>query len=395
MKKTLYSTTALAAAGLLTFGASDAFAQAAAPAAPQKLQMAIGGFFTAYAGYASNSTKASTDSGITANYNSFDIKNDSEINLKGTVALDNGMKVYLQIEFETDPATAGGNTTNGNTTAQVALDESYLGIDTNGYGDIRIGNQKLASGTVGGISAPTAGGLNKMNGDTSLWVVRPSSGMTIASAFAGLSGADQNRINYLSPTIAGFRLGAGYTPSTTETDALPVVGGTVGTETQIADVGLTYGFDLAGAAIRLGTTFVSNSGTASASSEQVSFGSDVKLGDFTVGGQWVHAWNAQHDGKSAAAPANSGKQESWNAGVAYAPGPYKVALRTQQTTHEGVRTISGSDKAISYSLSGNYVLGPGVELVGDVIRMEWRDEANVAASENKGWAVIGGIAVTF
>jgi len=194
MKKTLYSTTALAAAGLLTFGASDAFAQAAAPAAPQKLQMAIGGFFTAYAGYASNSTKASTDSGITANYNSFDIKNDSEISLKGTVALDNGMKVYLQIEFETDPATAGGNTTNGNTTAQVALDESYLGIDTNGYGDIRIGNQKLASGTVGGISAPTAGGLNKMNGDTSLWVVRPSSGMTIASAFAGLSGADQNRI---------------------------------------------------------------------------------------------------------------------------------------------------------------------------------------------------------
>ena len=80
MKKTLYSTTALAAAGLLTFGASDAFAQAAAPAAPQKPQMAIGGFFTAYAGYASNSTKASTDSGITANYNGHDVR---QVSIRG------------------------------------------------------------------------------------------------------------------------------------------------------------------------------------------------------------------------------------------------------------------------------------------------------------------------
>lgn len=396
MKKTLYSTTALAAAGLLTFGASDAFAQAAAPAAPEKLKMSIGGFFTAYAGYASNSTNnAVNGTNPAANYNSFDIKNDSEISFKGSVALDNGMKVSLQVEFETDPAVAGGNTTNGNTASQVGLDESWLGLDTNGYGELRIGNQKLVSGTAGGISAPTAGGLNKMNGDTSNWVVRPSAGMTVASAFAGLSGADQMRINYLSPTVAGFRLGAGYTPSTTESDAMPVVGGTTGTETQAADVGLSYGFTVMDAAIRLGTTYVNSSGTASSSSEQVSLGSDIKLGDWTVGGQWVHTWNAQSEGVNTQATTNSTKADSWNAGILYNPGPWRVALRTQQTSHDGARATPKDDKAISYSASGNYVLGPGVELVADVIRMEWRDEANVASASNKGWAVVGGIAVTF
>ncbi|MCD6074943.1 MAG: hypothetical protein K0Q70_1826, partial [Rhodospirillales bacterium] len=50
MKKTLYSTTALAAAGLLTLGASDAFAQAAAPAAPEKLKLTLGGFMNQYIG---------------------------------------------------------------------------------------------------------------------------------------------------------------------------------------------------------------------------------------------------------------------------------------------------------------------------------------------------------
>lgn len=397
MKKTLYSTTALAAAGLLTFGASDAFAQAAAPAAPEKLKMSIGGFFTAYAGWSSNSTNNATATNASpANYNSFDIKNDSEISFKGSVALDNGMKVSLQVEFETDPATAGGTTTNGNTASQVGLDESWLGLDTNGYGELRIGTQKLASGSAGGVAAPTAGGLNKMNGDTSLWVVRPSAGMTIGSAFAGLGGADQMRINYLSPTVAGFRLGTGYTPSTTESDATPVVGGTTGTETQIVDVGMSYSFTVMDAAMRLGTTYVNNSGTASASSEQVSLGSDIKLGDWTLGGQWVHAWNGQGEsGANQVTTTNSGKQDSWNVGILYNPGPWRVALRTQQTYHDGTRATPGDDKAISYSASGNYVLGPGVELVADVIRMEWRDEANVASSSNKGWAVIGGIAVTF
>lgn len=393
MKKTLYSTTALAAAGLLTLGASDAFAQAAAPAAPEKLKMSIGGFFTSLVGYASNSTRTGTGGTTDANYDTFDIKNDSEISFKGSVALDNGMKVSLQIEFETDPATAGGNTTNGNTTSQVALDESWLGLDTNGYGEVRIGNQKLVILT-NGVSAPNAGSLNPSNGDTSNWIVRPSAGMTVASAFGQVSGADQNRINYLSPTIAGFRFAAGYTPSTTESDNMPVIGGT-GSETQNYSTALQYGFDLSGMAFRTSVAYSATVGTASNSNDQYTLGADVKIGDFTIGGAFTHQWNGQEEGVNTTATTNSNNLDSWNAGILYNPGPYKVAFRTTQTYSDGARTISGQDKAMMYKIAGNYVLGPGVELTADVIHMNWQDEASVAASNNKGFAVIGGIAVTF
>jgi predicted porin len=396
MKKTLYSTTALAAAGLLTFGASDAFAQAAAPAAPEKLKMTIGGFFTAYAGVASQSDSFERGAATPgANYAPFDIKNDSEISMKGSVTLDNGMKVSLQIEFETDPATAGGNTTNGNTASQVGLDESYLALDTNGFGELRIGNQKQSTGSVN-VGSVNVGQLNPGNGDTSLWIIRPSAGMTIGSAFSPVSGADQNRINYISPVVAGFRLATGYTPSTTESDNMPYNGGTSGTETATTDVGLQYSFDLLGFATRTSVAYVNNNGQASASNEQVHFGADVKIGDFTVGGQYSHQWNSGAN-KGSVTNANSQDLDGFNFGVAYNPGPYRVGFRTTQTWSPGARTLQGEDSAILYKLGAGYTLGPGVELTGDLFHMAWRDEGGGSAStaSNQGWALVGGIAVTF
>ena len=51
MKKALFSTTALAAAGALAFGASDALAQSKA----KPMSISVGGFFNSYMGYAEQS----------------------------------------------------------------------------------------------------------------------------------------------------------------------------------------------------------------------------------------------------------------------------------------------------------------------------------------------------
>ena len=63
MKKALFSTTALAAAGALAFGASDALAQA------KKMKMEVGGFefdtgTDAALGYSSNAEPIQTGSGV-------------------------------------------------------------------------------------------------------------------------------------------------------------------------------------------------------------------------------------------------------------------------------------------------------------------------------------------
>jgi hypothetical protein len=303
------------------------------------------------------------------------------------------MKVYLQIEFETDPATAGGSST---ATSTIGLDESYLGLDTNGFGDIRIGTQKLVTLT-NGVGAPNVGSLNPSNADTSQWVIRPSAGMSIAAAFGTPSGADQNRINYLSPSIAGFRFAAGYTPSTTESDAQPLVGGTAGTEVQIVDASLMYGFNVAGFATRAAVGYINTRGAAANSSDGVQVGADIKIADFTLGGFYAHIWNAGANEGASATAAGTGSQniDSFSAGLVYNPGPYRVGVRTTQTWHDGTRTVAGQDTAKLYKLGAGYTLGPGVELTGDLFHMTWEDEQSVAAFSNKGWGLVGGIAVTF
>lgn len=380
MKKTLYSTTALAAAGLLTLGAGDAFAQAKAP---EKLKIAIGGFFTAYAGYADQSGSfedALASGNDKTHYSGFDVKNDSEIKFSGSVKLDNGMTVKLQMEFEAD--TAQQNTGTG-------MDESWLALDTNGYGEVRIGTQKLTQ-LVLGVGAPTAGGLNPSNGDTSLWIVRPSAGQSNIAAFGHPSGADQNRINYYSPTVAGFRFGASYTPSTTESDAQPVTGGTAGTQVSNFDAALQYSTKISDVGVRASVAFNNNESAASSDSAAAFTGLDLKFGDITVGGSYRRQWSQGPDSGT-----NSNEIEGFNAGILYNPGPWKIALRTTQAFHDGARATTGRDKAIMYKIGANYTLGPGVELTGDLISMKWEDEADLATAENKGWAAIGGIAVTF
>jgi len=388
MKKTLYATTALAAAGLLTLGASDAFAQAAAPAKPEKLKMAVGGFFTAYAGYADQS--GSFEDATGNHYSGFDIKNDSEIKFSGSVALDNGMKVSLQVEFETDTANAGGGSSSPNT---FGLDESWLGLDTNGFGELRMGTQRLANYTLH-AGAPNSGALNPANADTSLWVVKP--GANSASVQGGTpSNSDQMRIVYISPSVAGFRFGAGYQPSQTDQDAQPIVGGDNGnTETQSAEAVIQYAATLGAVGLRASLGYMGLEGENDTSSNTIIPGVELKFGDITVGGAYRRQWGSIND-RSFVVPTNSLEIEGFSAGVAYAPGPWKIGFTTTQTFAEGNRAQEGEDKAILYKLGANYTLGPGVQLTGDLFHLEFQDDADVASAENKGWAFVGGIAVAF
>ena len=166
MKKTLYSTTALAAAGLLTLGASDAFAQAAAPAAPEKLKIALGGFMTQTIGWSDQKGAfegATAQTGGRNGYKNFDTKNDAEIYFTGSVKLDNGMTVALTVQLEADAASANG----GNT-----IDESFLTVSGD-FGTFKVGEM---DGNANGlsISTPFSGATGFGNGDIGAWIVRPS-----------------------------------------------------------------------------------------------------------------------------------------------------------------------------------------------------------------------------
>jgi len=87
--------------------------------------------------------------------------------------------------------------------------------------------------------------------------------------------------------------------------------------------------------------------------------------------------------------------ETWNVGLKYAPGPFTVALTYG---HQSADSTSGDPDDDSHSrlvLGANYTLGPGVTLVGSVIRLKFDNEADTQATENTGWAAVGGLQVDF
>ena len=128
MKKSLYMTTALAAAGVLALGATDAVAAEKA----KKMSIANGGFFKSMIAFAQNdgSFESTTSGTSRTHYDAFNIVNDSEIYFKGNTKLDSGVRVDVIVQFETD-AVKGGAT----------IDESYVKL-TGGFGDIKKLNAK-------------------------------------------------------------------------------------------------------------------------------------------------------------------------------------------------------------------------------------------------------------
>jgi len=159
MKKSLYMTTALAAAGVLAFGATDAMAAEKA----KKMQIKVSGSMKSLIGFASNSGSYETTASNTSrtHYDAFNIVNDSEVHFKGTTKLDNGISVSVVIQLETDQKNNG-----------TQVDETYVKL-TGGFGDIRIGSQKAATFTLK-HAAPLGGAIGLGNPDTNNWIIKPS-----------------------------------------------------------------------------------------------------------------------------------------------------------------------------------------------------------------------------
>jgi len=131
MRKSLYMTTALAAAGMLAFGATGAVAGSHTGG---KIKIGLGGFLNTYIGFAEQdgSFESTNQNPARVGYDSINIKTDSEVYFTGGTKLDNGVGVNVVIQLEGD-AVSGG-----------AIDETYVKF-TGGFGDVRLGATKYAS----------------------------------------------------------------------------------------------------------------------------------------------------------------------------------------------------------------------------------------------------------
>ena len=56
---------------------------------------------------------------------------------------------------------------------------------------------------------------------------------------------------------------------------------------------------------------------------------------------------------------------------------------------------TGEDSVEKWTLGAKYEIGPGVDFLGTVQNVKWSDEGTIAANNNKGTVIVGGIEVAF
>jgi hypothetical protein len=57
--------------------------------------------------------------------------------------------------------------------------------------------------------------------------------------------------------------------------------------------------------------------------------------------------------------------------------------------------VTGNDELTKLTVGAKYAMGPGVDFLASVQNVHWSDELPATANNNKGYAVVGGIKVTF
>ncbi len=416
MKKTLYSTTALAAAGMFAF--SGAEAQAAG-----KVKLGISGSFIWLAGVAKNEeffgnriTKAISDNGsalfpdddfeynagaeaVKSDYGRVNMVGDSEVAFRGNTTLDNGVRVDVIVELETDQA----NANNG-----VGIDESYLKVgNLKEWGEFRLGSTKQAH-FIFKVNAPAVNAIsNALNNDQpDRFLPNP----TGTKFFNHDGSADHMKAVYITPNLNGFQAGISYTPGHENTNAPPQTEGDAPTDSNDVSIGANYKGGSGGAGIAISGGWTRHTGANEFTTVQA--GGSVSFAGFSIGGGW--AQRSDDKGGSTAADI-----EGFMAGVGYETGPWSLAL-TWLNTEDDASDAPGKDELNMYTLGAAYSLGAGITVGASIFQARYRDEDQTdtyfdsefeaiddnngipinktrvsTAQNNEGWGLVAGIRVDF
>jgi hypothetical protein len=363
LKNFLFSTTALAVAGALAFG-SDA------NAAAKPIKMGVGGFMTTEMGFGSNDGDFETTSGDTGNSGkraAFNNVQDSELYFTGSTKLDSGVTVSITIQLEADQAVADGT----------SIDESYMKL-TGDFGDLRLGST-TGTNSVLKHTAPYVG-VAPDGGGSDAYISVPAAVTASNSTNVATSG-DANKIAYISPRQGGMAFGMSYTPSTSNLNTAPIVGGNAGTEVDVIEAALSY-------ETKVGTSSVQGDIAAEIAgndTHSVRAGLKISAGGVTVGGSIRK--------RNHAVPNDTLGQDAYDLGISYAMGAYTFGLATAV----GIAGVGPGleDKERKWQAGMSTPIDTGVTATLTYINANYNDSGNAGTSNNDGHALIGQIKVSF
>ena len=369
MKKQLMITTALVTAGMLA--ASDAAIAASKPV------LKVGGYFGVDVGAVDQDD--SSPARVAA-----DVIQDSEIHFKGSVTLDNGIKIRTRVELE---GQSGGDQSD-------QIDEAYMAISGD-FGSLRIGSEDSAPHLMvtpySGHWAANVG--SNMSFDTGDWIDKPSghSGATINRLDIG--GRDAEKITYFTPRIEGLQVGVSYLPGLG--GAHEGINNQVETRTGSFEgfaIGANYNRKLDNGSVGLAAGYITANRQGQESDPQgVAAGIRLKFSGVTVSYGYHREWSMSADTDTGNKVGNTDHMF----GASYQAGKNGFSIGYSHVEGEGTRANTALDEIDHVKVSYEYTLGPGVEYRLNFFWADWVGEDTGSADDNEGIAISTGIRLSF
>ncbi len=395
MRRQLYSTTALTAATLIAFQASDAAAQTQprevpppvvpetqAPSTPERIRLKLSGYYQQWAVATNQSYRTRTAPGAPSRMQptvDVDNKHNSEICVVGETTLDNGLTIGVNVQIE---AFSEGD----------SIDESYIYVQSPTAGQLIVGDEDNAAYLLH-VTSPD-GGMPVDSGDlVKVRMFETGGGVLFDSPLATtnlrLNDNDSGKFTYITPRYAGFQAGVSYIPILTQgggdnNSALTRAGtgdnGRASGQHDGVAVGLNYTETFDGFGVQASGGWLraeSFSGGANLNNSNLvayNLGAQFSYAGFAVGGAYVNVPQGQ---RTATTRFNG---DSWTVGANYTFGPYILGI-TYMTGVNNKTTGGGMDRLEQGAISGTYVLGPGIRLVGGLFYYDWQEENQL--SENR------------
>ncbi len=408
MRKTLASTTALVSVALL-LGAGSAAAQAKKEG---PIQVGIGGYFYGYfVGVSQDDNGPSATQGAQPGYGvrNYAVFRKSRIQFDGLTNLDNGVKVGLRVQLRGE----------ANSTDQI--DQSYLFFDTQ-FGRVELGKTPSAPNKMFyGAPTPIPGmGANspdflpmalpgQYNPGTN-WASSPSAFINY-----GVFADKDEKITYFTPRVAGFQFGASFTPTSCKVGS-PANGVTVcgiangfglknvtGKQDQVLELGANYvnTFGPVDAALYVGfgqgKLAANTASNTFRNQQQYGVGGSLVWAGFTLGAAYRYNNMGIRQGDPTLGNLPD-QQQDWQVGLSYAWNQWTVGAQYQHTNARvktATGTKAGTDTLDGWSAGVNYLLGPGITLVGGVQYFDLDSYTNLPQNQNKAWNYLVGTKLEF
>ncbi|MSP51471.1 MAG: porin [Alphaproteobacteria bacterium] len=403
MKKLLYGTTALVAAGLLSSGAYAA----------DPIKLSVGGYFATAIGFSSNQDDGAGAPAVNSRSHVF--QSEKEIIFSGTTTLDNGVKIGVNVQLEGD-------------TSSDIIDESYVWFEGS-WGKIQYGAEDDATYLLNvgatkatsffyGVASPVfsffecgtnALGLFGQAAGGASGSVTPANTATVGcfiGAYSPLVTGDREKLTYFTPKMSGFQFGISYTPNNHEQANTFPTGQTAagtysallpdnntGAQTEVISLGANWSGKLGDVGVRASAGYVMGNLEVNNAALQfedrdayiLAIGLDFK--QLTIGASYYKddfGIKLHGDRRDYTFGATYKLDKEWTLGAEYA-----------NSKVEAGPGVVGSDEGHGFALGITYNLGAGASISAEIQRMNIDDNVNAVGAQNSGTAFVIGTVFWF